>query len=58
MKKNPLYDLCVIGGGAAGLTAAAGAATLGAKVVLIEKNALGGDCLYSGCIPSKTLIHL
>ena len=58
MKKNSLYDLCVIGGGAAGLTAAAGAATLGAKVVLIEKNALGGDCLYSGCIPSKTLIHL
>jgi len=58
MKKNPLYDLCVIGGGAAGLTAAAGAATLGAKVALIEKKVLGGDCLYSGCIPSKTLIHL
>ncbi|MEO1904018.1 MAG: FAD-dependent oxidoreductase, partial [Methylococcales bacterium] len=52
MKKNFPYDLCVIGGGAAGLTAAAGAATLGAKVALIEKKALGGDCLYSGCIPS------
>jgi len=58
MKKKFPYDLCVIGGGAAGLTAAAGAATLGAKVALIEKKALGGDCLYSGCIPSKTLIHL
>jgi len=51
------YDLCVIGGGAAGLVVAAGAATLGAKVVLVEKNALGGDCLHYGCVPSKTLIH-
>jgi len=47
------YDLCIIGGGAAGLVTAA----LGAKVLLIEKNRLGGDCLYTGCIPSKTLIH-
>ncbi len=51
------YDLCIIGGGAAGLVVAAGAATLGAKVVLVEKNALGGDCLHYGCVPSKTLIH-
>lgn len=51
------YDLCIIGGGAAGLVAAAGAATLGAKVALVEKRALGGDCLYCGCVPSKTLIH-
>ncbi|MCK5728484.1 MAG: FAD-dependent oxidoreductase [Methylococcales bacterium] len=51
------YDLCIIGGGAAGLVTAAGAATLGAKVILIEKNRLGGDCLYTGCVPSKTLIH-
>lgn len=51
------YDLCIIGGGAAGLVAAAGAATLGAKVILVEKKALGGDCLHYGCIPSKTLIH-
>ncbi len=58
MKKKPFYDLCVIGGGAAGLTTAAGAATLGAKVALIENKTLGGDCLHSGCIPSKTLIHL
>lgn len=51
------YDLCIIGGGAAGLVAAAGAATLGAKVVLVEKKALGGDCLRYGCVPSKALIH-
>lgn len=51
------YDICVIGGGAAGLVVAAGAATLGAKVVLVEKHALGGDCLHYGCVPSKALIH-
>ena len=51
------YDLCVIGGGSAGLVSAAGAASLGAKVLLIEKHRLGGDCLYTGCVPSKTLIH-
>ncbi len=51
------YDLCIIGGGAAGLVTAAGAAALGAKVILIEQNKLGGDCLYTGCVPSKALIH-
>ncbi len=51
------YDLIVIGGGSAGLVAAGGAATLGAKVALIEKNRLGGDCLYTGCVPSKSLIR-
>ncbi|CAN5146777.1 hypothetical protein BH20ACI2_BH20ACI2_04780 [soil metagenome] len=51
-----IYDLIVIGGGSAGLVAAGGAAILGAKVALIEKNLLGGDCLYTGCVPSKTLI--
>ncbi len=51
------YDLIVIGGGSAGLVAAGGAATLGAKVALIEKNKLGGDCLYTGCVPSKSLIR-
>lgn len=51
------YDLGIIGGGAAGLTAAAGAARFGAKTVLIEKSPrLGGDCLHTGCVPSKTLI--
>jgi pyruvate/2-oxoglutarate dehydrogenase complex dihydrolipoamide dehydrogenase (E3) component len=52
------YDLGIIGGGAAGLTAAAGAAQFGAKTILVEKSArLGGDCLHFGCVPSKTLIQ-
>ena len=52
------YDLGVIGGGAAGLTAAAGAAQFGARIILIEKShRLGGECLHSGCVPSKTLIR-
>lgn len=53
---SEIYDLIVIGGGSAGLVAAGGSALLGAKVALIEKNLLGGDCLYTGCVPSKTLI--
>jgi len=57
MRRKTDYDLCIIGGGAAGLVTAAGAASLGAKVILIEKHRLGGDCLYTGCVPSKTLIH-
>ncbi len=51
------YDLVVIGGGSAGLVVAAGAAQLGARVALVEKKALGGDCLYTGCVPSKTFIR-
>jgi len=51
------YDIGIIGGGAAGLTVASGAAQLGARTLLIEKApALGGDCLHYGCVPSKTLI--
>jgi pyruvate/2-oxoglutarate dehydrogenase complex dihydrolipoamide dehydrogenase (E3) component len=51
------YDIGIIGGGAAGLTVASGAAQLGAKTLLIEQEpALGGDCLHYGCVPSKTLI--
>ncbi|AGF77907.1 pyruvate/2-oxoglutarate dehydrogenase complex, dihydrolipoamide dehydrogenase component [Desulfocapsa sulfexigens DSM 10523] len=51
------YDIAVIGGGAAGLTVSAGAAQLGAKTLIIEKeSALGGDCLHYGCVPSKTLV--
>ncbi|MDD2761506.1 MAG: FAD-dependent oxidoreductase, partial [Methylomonas sp.] len=57
MHKSPEYDICVIGGGAAGLVVAVGAATLGVKAALVEKSALGGDCLHYGCIPSKTLIQ-
>jgi pyruvate/2-oxoglutarate dehydrogenase complex dihydrolipoamide dehydrogenase (E3) component len=51
------YDLVVIGGGTAGLVAAAGAAQLGAQVALIEQHSLGGDCLNFGCVPSKALLH-
>ncbi len=52
------YDIGIIGGGAAGLTVSSGAAQLGAKTLLIEKEPnLGGDCLHFGCVPSKTLIH-
>ncbi|WP_059103041.1 dihydrolipoyl dehydrogenase family protein [Shouchella shacheensis] len=51
------YDLIVIGGGASGLTVAAGAASFGMSVALIEKEAQpGGDCLHHGCVPSKALI--
>ena len=49
-------DLCVIGAGSGGLSVAAGAAQLGASVVLIERGAMGGDCLNVGCVPSKSLI--
>lgn len=56
-EKSEKYDLIVIGGGSAGLVAAGGAGILGARVALVEKNALGGDCLYTGCVPSKSLIR-
>jgi pyruvate/2-oxoglutarate dehydrogenase complex dihydrolipoamide dehydrogenase (E3) component len=49
-------DLCVIGAGSGGLTVAAGAAQMGASVVLIEQGRMGGDCLNYGCVPSKSLI--
>lgn len=49
-------DLCVIGAGSGGLSVAAGAAQMGASVVLIEAEAMGGDCLNTGCVPSKSLI--
>jgi pyruvate/2-oxoglutarate dehydrogenase complex dihydrolipoamide dehydrogenase (E3) component len=53
------FDICVIGGGAAGLVVSAGGSTLGAKVALIEKHegGMGGDCLHYGCVPSKTLLR-
>lgn len=51
------YNLVVLGGGTAGLVTAAGAAGLGARVALIEKHLLGGDCLNVGCVPSKALIR-
>ncbi len=58
--KNPIpngrYNLVVIGGGPAGLVTAAGAAGIGAKVALIERELMGGDCLNVGCVPSKGVI--
>ncbi len=51
-----IYDLAVIGAGSAGLSVAAAAAQFGEKVVLFEKAEMGGDCLNSGCVPSKALI--
>lgn len=51
------YDFIAIGGGTAGLVSTGGAAMLGAKVALIEKERLGGDCLVTGCVPSKALLH-
>ena len=53
---RPEFDIVVIGAGSGGLVVAAGGAALGAKVALVEKNKLGGDCLWYGCVPSKTLI--
>src|SRR6266478_8068650 len=53
----PRYNLVVIGAGTAGLVTAAGAAGLGAKVALVEKHLLGGDCLIVGCVPSKAIIR-
>jgi len=50
------FDLVIIGAGSGGLTAAGFAAQLGAKVALIEKNRIGGDCTWTGCVPSKALL--
>lgn len=49
-------DICIIGGGSGGLSVAAGAVQMGAKVVLVEGGEMGGDCLNYGCVPSKALI--
>jgi pyruvate/2-oxoglutarate dehydrogenase complex dihydrolipoamide dehydrogenase (E3) component len=51
-----MADICVIGAGSGGLSVAAGAAQMGARTVLIERGAMGGDCLNVGCVPSKALI--
>src|SRR5688572_720101 len=50
------YNLVVVGAGSGGLTAAGGAALLGARVALLEKHRMGGDCLNDGCVPSKALL--
>lgn len=54
--RNAVIDLLVIGGGTAGLVGAKTAARLGARVVLAERARTGGDCLWTGCVPSKTLL--
>jgi pyruvate/2-oxoglutarate dehydrogenase complex dihydrolipoamide dehydrogenase (E3) component len=51
------YDVVIIGGGSGGLVVASAAAQLNAKVALVEKDRLGGDCLWFGCVPSKSLLH-
>ena len=51
------HDLIVIGGGSAGVAASRRAAAHGARVVLIEAGRMGGDCLNTGCVPSKTLLR-
>ncbi|MBX2798847.1 MAG: mercuric reductase [Myxococcales bacterium] len=51
------YDLVAIGGGTGGLVAATGAALMGARTALVERQLLGGDCLVHGCVPSKALLH-
>lgn len=50
------YDLVIVGAGSGGLTAAAFAARLGARVALVEKHRIGGDCTWTGCVPSKALL--
>jgi pyruvate/2-oxoglutarate dehydrogenase complex dihydrolipoamide dehydrogenase (E3) component len=54
---RPDFDLAVLGGGTAGLTAAVLGAELGARVALVERDRTGGDCLWTGCVPSKGLIE-
>src|SRR5437868_8708523 len=50
------FDVVVVGGGTAGLVTASGCARLGRRVALIEREALGGDCLWTGCVPTKALV--
>ncbi|WP_193368869.1 dihydrolipoyl dehydrogenase family protein [Pelagibius marinus] len=56
MPKTIEADICVVGAGSGGLSVAAGASQMGARVVLVEKGKMGGDCLNYGCVPSKALI--
>lgn len=56
MAKTIKTDICVIGAGSGGLSVAAGASQMGAPTILIEKHLMGGDCLNTGCVPSKALL--
>src|ERR1043165_9304845 len=53
---SDIYDIIILGGGTAGLVTASGCARLGRRVALIEKAKLGGDCLWTGCVPTKALV--
>ena len=55
---KPDFDLVIVGAGSGGLTAADFAVRLGAKVALVEKNRIGGDCTWTGCVPSKALLKV
>lgn len=57
-REGTQYDLTIIGGGSGGLVAARLAVALGARVLLIDRERIGGDCLHYGCVPSKSLIHV
>ena len=54
---NEGFDIIVIGAGTAGLVVASGTSRFGARVALIERDRLGGECLWTGCVPSKALIR-
>ena len=58
MVNELVVDVCVIGAGPGGLTIAAGASQMGAKVALVESGPMGGDCLNNGCVPSKALLAM
>src|SRR5712692_10071321 len=51
------YEIIVIGGGSAGIVSANVAAALGVRTALVEKERIGGECLWAGCVPSKALLH-
>lgn len=51
------YDLVILGGGSAGIVAGNVAGAVGARVALVERNRIGGECLWTGCVPSKALLH-
>ena len=54
--EDDMFDLVIIGGGSAGLIASKGAGNVGASVVMVEPNPPGGDCLWTGCVPSKRIL--
>ncbi len=56
MSIDQTWDLLVVGGGTAGIVGAKTAARLGARVLLVERDRTGGDCLWTGCVPSKALL--